>query len=84
MGTWAAARASDPDLTEGETRDALQQLEPLWDELFPAEQAGIVRLLVERVTVSSTGTDIRLRMEGLASLARDLEASRPALLEAAE
>ncbi|HEY8613248.1 MAG TPA: recombinase family protein, partial [Roseomonas sp.] len=61
VGTWAAARASDPDLTEAETRDALHRLEPLWDELFPAEQARIVRLLVERVTVSSTGADIRLR-----------------------
>ena len=84
VGTWAAARSQDPSLTEGETRDALRQLEPLWDELFPAEQARIVRLLVERVTVSSTGADIRLRVEGLASLVRDLGSSRPALLEAAE
>ncbi|WP_458094202.1 recombinase family protein [Roseomonas sp. WA12] len=83
VGTWAAARASDPGLTEGETRDALHQLEPLWDELFPAEQARIVGLLVERVTVSSTGADIRMRVEGLAGLVRDLGASRP-VLEAAE
>ncbi|TPG58030.1 recombinase family protein [Roseomonas nepalensis] len=84
VGTWAAARASDPGLTEGGTRDALHQMEPLWDELFPAEQARIVRLLVERVTVSITGADIRLRVEGLASLVRDLGASRPAPLETAE
>jgi DNA invertase Pin-like site-specific DNA recombinase len=84
VGTWAAARATDPGLTEGETRDALHQLEPLWDELFPAEQARIVRLLVERVTVSSTGADIRLRVEGLAGLVSDLAASRPAIPEAAE
>jgi DNA invertase Pin-like site-specific DNA recombinase len=84
VGTWAAARASDPELTEAETRDALHQMEPLWDELFPAEQARIVRLLVERVTVSSTGADIRLRVEGLAGLVRDLGASRAPVLEAAE
>jgi DNA invertase Pin-like site-specific DNA recombinase len=84
VGTWAVARASDPNLTEAETRDALHHLEPLWDELFPAEQARIVRLLVERVTVSSTGADIRLRVEGLAGLVSDLGASRPAILEAAE
>jgi DNA invertase Pin-like site-specific DNA recombinase len=84
VGTWAAARATDPDLTEGETRDAPHQLEPLWDELFPAEQARIVRLLVERVTVSSTGADIRLRVEGLASLVRDLGGDLPAVLETAE
>ena len=40
--------------------------------MFPAEQARIVRLLVERVDVSPTGADIRLRLEGLASLMRDL------------
>jgi DNA invertase Pin-like site-specific DNA recombinase len=84
VGTWAAARANDPRLTEAETRDALQQLEPLWDELFPAEQARIVRVLVEKVTVSSTGADIRLRVEGLANLVRDLGASSTLLLEAAE
>jgi hypothetical protein len=65
-------------------QSALHQLEPLWDELFPAEQARIVRLLVERVTVSSAGADIRLRVEGFASLVRDLGASRSAVLEAAE
>ena len=51
VGTWLAARAEVPDLTEAETREALERLDPLWDELFPAEQARIVRLLVERVNV---------------------------------
>jgi hypothetical protein len=37
-----------------------------------AEQAHIVRLLVERVEVGPIGADIRLRLEGLASLVRDL------------
>ena len=72
VGTWMAARAEVPDLTGAEVGDALDQLEPLWDELFPAERARIVRLLVERVTVGPDGADIRLRVEGLASLVRDL------------
>src|SRR5207253_4311017 len=75
VGTWAAARAELPDLTEEELRGALGNLDPLWDELFPAEQARIVRLLVERVEIGPEGADIRLRVEGLASLVRDL---RPA------
>ena len=45
------------------------------DELFPAEQARIVRLLVERVEISPTGADIKLRLDGLASLMRDLRSS---------
>jgi hypothetical protein len=29
-------------VTEGEARGALAELDPIWDELFPAEQARIV------------------------------------------
>ena len=43
------------DLTEDEVREALAQLDPLWDELFPAEQARIVQLLVERVEIGPDG-----------------------------
>ena len=51
---------------------ALGEFERLWDELFPAEQARIVRLLVERVDVWTTGIDVRLRAEGLRALADEL------------
>lgn len=47
----------------------------LWDQLFPAKQARIVRALVERVTVSADGADIQLRVEGLTGLVRDLSPS---------
>ena len=56
-------------------RDALSNVDPLWDELFPAEQARIVRLLVERVEVGPDGADIRLRTAGLTSLVRELGAA---------
>jgi hypothetical protein len=56
---------------------ALQRLDPLWDEFFPAEQARIIHLLVERVDVGSDGIDIRLRTEGLANLTAELDAVRP-------
>ena len=64
-GTWKAARAQDGDVTEAEVRDALQALDPLWDELFPAEQARIVALLVERVDIGTDGLNVRLRVDGL-------------------
>ncbi|TDH61580.1 recombinase family protein [Dankookia rubra] len=83
VGTWLMARAESPDITERETREALGRLEPLWDELFPAEQARIVRALVERVVVGPAGADIRLRLEGLAGLVRDLTAIAPGTLMAA-
>ena len=72
IGTWQAVRDAGGELSEGDAREALERLDPLWDELFPVEQARIIRLLVERVDVSPSGADIRLRVEGLSSLARDL------------
>lgn len=74
VGTWIAARTETPDLKEVEVRDALARLEPLWGELFPAEQARLMRSLVDRVVVGPGGADIRLRVEGLGSLIHDLTA----------
>ena len=76
VGTWRAARREAPELTEGEMQDALHQFDPLWEHLFPAEQARIVRSLVERVVVGPAGADIRLRVEGLGGLVRNLTAIR--------
>ena len=83
VGTRLAARAEAPGPTEAETREALARLDPLWDGLVPAEQARIVRALVERVEVGPAGADIRLRVEGLASLVRDLAAIAPEASKAA-
>jgi hypothetical protein len=72
LGTWRAGRASVPDLAEAEVRGALGRLDPLWDELFPAEQARIIALLVDWGDIGPDGADVRLRLDGLASLVRDL------------
>jgi hypothetical protein len=72
VATWRAARQSIKGLTERAVRDELFRFEELWNELFPAEQARIVQLLVERVDVSETGADIRLRVDGLTALFNDL------------
>ncbi|MCB0136770.1 MAG: hypothetical protein KDD75_16820 [Caldilineaceae bacterium] len=66
------------DITEDEAREALLRLDPLWGELFPAEQARIVQLLVERVDVRMNGVEVRLRPNGLAGLVREVAGSRRA------
>jgi hypothetical protein len=71
-GTFRAARAQDDEITEADARAALKQLDPLWDELFPAEQARIVALLVERVDIGTDGLNVRLRVDGLGCLAREM------------
>ena len=72
--TWRAARERIAGLKESHVRDALHRLDPLWDELFPAEQARIVQLLVERVDIGTEAVDIRLRADGLTALVADLHA----------
>lgn len=72
IATWKAGREHDAEISEDEVRAALLGLDPLWNELFPAEQARIVRLLVERVDVTMDSLSIRLRTEGLVGLAADL------------
>lgn len=73
-GTWKAARAQDSEITEADTREALTRLDPLWDELFPAEQARIAALLVERIDIGTDGLNVRLRTDGLTGLAREMMA----------
>jgi len=71
-GTWKAACTHNGEITEADARDALNRLDPLWDELFPAEQARIVALLVERVDIGTYGLNVRLRVDGLSGLAREM------------
>jgi len=72
IGTWKAAKAHDADITEEIARNTLMQFDPLWDELFPAEQARIVQLLVERVDIGLGGLDVHLRIDGLSGLTREM------------
>ncbi len=68
---------------EQEVLEALERIEPLWDELFPAERARIVRLLVDRVDIRADGAAVRLRLDGLGSLVRDLATQAPEARRAA-
>ena len=70
---WAAANADgDISVPEREVVARVTEFAPLWDELFPAEQARIVRLLVERVDVLEDHISVRMRAEGLQTLVEQL------------
>jgi site-specific DNA recombinase len=71
--TWAAAkREGDDEITEREVTVLLADFAAVWNELFPAKQARIVQLLVERVDVQENALEVRIRAEGLASLVAEL------------
>jgi site-specific DNA recombinase len=67
-----AARRTAPDIDEQDVVTALSGFDGLWESLFPAEQARIARLLIERVTVSADGLAVDLRTEGLGSVIRQM------------
>lgn len=53
-------------------RKALTALDPLWEQLFLAEQARVIQLLIERVEVGTGGLKIRFRDKGLAAIATEV------------
>jgi site-specific DNA recombinase len=83
--------AEDAVPEEGDVIDALVSLEPVWDELYPAEQARILRLLIERIHVAPDGISVTLHAAGIRSLVAELadqeapaQAGSEPSLEAAE
>ena len=76
--TWTAAKREDDEITEREVTVLLADFATVWKELFPAEQARIVQLLVERVDVQEDALEVRIRAEGLASLVGELRPGRRA------
>jgi DNA invertase Pin-like site-specific DNA recombinase len=77
VATWRATRKTAPTITEAQVADELRRFDNLWSELFPAEQARIVQLLVERIDLSESGADITLKVDGLASVVKDLCVNGP-------
>jgi len=75
-------RIARPGTEEAQAIEALQSIEQVWDQLFPAEQSQIVRTLIERISVAPNGISIKWRSEGLNKLLRDTLESN-ALREAA-
>lgn len=68
--------------TEQDVAAALKTIDPLWNELYPAEKERVVRLLVESVTVRPDGLSVRLRPGGLTVLATEVQDAETEPLEA--
>lgn len=77
----AKAVKFDSTLDEAKIAVAMTRLDVIWDQLFPAEQSRIVRLLVEKVIVSPNDIELRLRANGIERLVLEL---RPTQVDATE
>ena len=70
--TIEAFRRDNATVDEQAIVSALAGFDQLWAALFPAEQARIVHLLVDRVSVGTSGIAVDLRNDGLGSVVRDM------------
>ena len=62
----------DNDLDEAKVTVAMVQLDGIWDHLLPAEHERITKLLVEKVVVSPDDIEVRMRLNGLETVTREL------------
>jgi site-specific DNA recombinase len=66
------AQKYDPTLDEAIVTVAMKRLDDVWDQLFPAEQMRIVRLLVRQVIVSPNNMSMDLHPTGIQRLVLEL------------
>ncbi len=66
------AQKYDPTLDEAIVTVAMKRLDEVWDQLFPAEQMRIVRLLVRQVNVSPNNMSMDLHPTGIQRLVLEL------------
>lgn len=60
------------NLDEARITVALNKIDKIWVNLFPNEQSRIINLLVEKIIVSRTNIEIRLRQNGIEKLALEI------------
>jgi len=69
-----AISQSPKNFAENTVIGHFRQIEKVWDELFPVEQARIINLLVKDIEVRPEGFNIRIFKEGINSLSNELTA----------
>lgn len=64
-------------MTETQVAVALTRINEIWKQLFPAEQARIVRVLVERVTVTLRELHVKIRPNAFERMALEIGREMP-------
>jgi len=59
------------EISQVEIVNYFQNIEKVWDELFPVEQVRIVNSLIEKIIINKNGIDLRIFKDGLNSLASE-------------
>ncbi len=70
IDTYKAALKHDKSITDMDVRESLQNIAPIWDELFPSEQQRLLSLMIDKVILYEDHLDIQVRTQGLTSLVK--------------
>ena len=65
--------ANDSSADEGKVCIAMLQIDKIWEQLFPAEQERIVRLLIKKVIVTPHNIEVQFRPNGIERLASEVK-----------
>ncbi len=63
----------DAQVDEAQVCLAMLQIDKIWDQLFPAEQERIVRLLINKVVVTPHNIEVQFRAHGIERLAAEIK-----------
>ena len=64
----AQAKRCDATLDEAKVTVAMNRLDAIWAQMFPAEQTRMIKLMVEKVIISTEQLEVRLRANGMERL----------------
>lgn len=67
-----AMNALDPTIDEAQVCVAMLKIDQIWDQLFPAEQERIMRLLIKKVVVTPYTIEVQFRPNGIEILATEM------------
>lgn len=69
---YTISASSSKEISENEIINYFQNIEKIWDELFPVEQVRIINLLMQQIIVCEDRVDLRIFKKGLISLASEI------------
>ncbi len=68
----AITTQNNQPVDEAQVTIALNQIDKVWEQLFPDEQMRIIKLLVEKIVITPDSIDVRLRENGIERLALEI------------
>ena len=71
--TFVAQVANQAGMDIQDVMNALSDLKGFWQDLFPIEQNRLLKLMIDYITVTENGLDIKVKTSGMRSLIKEIQ-----------